>query len=191
MLNEDIILKNYDDFKKRLETYVGVEETNNLINSLGGDDVVMDASYANLTDSGLAYRGSLIESMLNITKYAVKINQLLPENKQANLNSIVKVGLLHHIAKVLLYEPNDNNWEITNRGMVYKYNSELEGALRVGERSTLLSSNAGIKFSELEYEAMRIMDKTNDDNYAKYYSSSLSIVIKQANEIVNHIYKIK
>lgn len=191
MLSEDIILKNYDDFKKRLETYVGVEETNNLINSLGGDDVVMDASYANLTDSGLAYKGSLIESMLNITKYAVKINQLLPENKQANLNSIVKVGLLHHIAKVLLYEPNDNNWEITNRGMVYKYNSELEGALRVGERSTLLSSNAGIKFSELEYEAMRIMDKTNDDNYAKYYSSSLSIVIKQANEIVNHIYKIK
>ncbi len=190
MLSEDIILKNYDDFKKRLETYVGVEETNNLINSLGGDDVVMDASYANLTDSGLAYRGSLIESMLNITKYAVKINQLLPENKQANLNSIVKVGLLHHIAKVLLYEPNDNNWEITNRGMVYKYNNELEGALRVGERSTLLSSNAGIKFSELEYEAMRIMDKTNDDNYAKYYSSSLSIVIKQANEIVNHIYKI-
>ena len=191
MLSEDIILKNYDDFKKRLETYVGVEETNNLINSLGGDDVVMDASYANLTDSGLAYKGSLIESMLNITKYAVKINQLLPENKQANLNSIVKVGLLHHIAKVLLYEPKDNNWEITNRGMVYKYNSELEGALRVGERSTLLSSNAGIKFSELEYEAMRIMDKTNDDNYAKYYSSSLSIVIKQANEIVNHIYKIK
>ena len=191
MLSEDIILKNYDDFKKRLETYVGVEETKNLINSLGGDDVVMDASYANLTDSGLAYKGSLIESMLNITKYAVKINQLLPENKQANLSSIVKVGLLHHIAKVLLYEPNDNNWEITNRGMVYKYNSELEGALRVGERSTLLSSNAGIKFSELEYEAMRIMDKTNDDNYAKYYSSSLSIVIKQANEIVNHIYKIK
>lgn len=191
MLSEDIILKNYDDFKKRLETYVGVDETNNLINSLGGDDVMMDASYANLTDSGLAYRGSLIESMLNITKYAVKINQLLPENKQANLNSIVKVGLLHHIAKVLLYEPNDNNWEITNRGMVYKYNSELEGALRVGERSILLSSNAGIKFSELEYEAMRIMDKTNDDNYAKYYSSSLSIVIKQANEIVNHIYKIK
>lgn len=191
MLSEDIILKNYDDFKKRLETYVGVEETNNLINSLGGDDVVMDASYANLIDSGLAYKGSLIESMLNITKFAVKINQLLPENKQANLNSIVKVGLLHHIAKVLLYEPNDNNWEITNRGMVYKYNSELEGALRVGERSTLLSSNAGIKFSELEYEAMRIMDKTNDDNYAKYYSSSLSIVIKEANEIVNHIYKIK
>lgn len=191
MLSEDIILKNYDDFKKRLETYVGVEETNNLINSLGGDDVVMDASYANLTDSGLAYKGSLIESMLNITKFAVKINQLLPENKQADLNSIVKVGLLHHIAKVLLYEPNDNNWEITNRGMVYKYNSELEGALRVGERSTLLSSNAGIKFSELEYEAMRIMDKTNDDNYAKYYSSSLSIVIKQANEMVSHIYKIK
>lgn len=191
MLDVNLIIKNFDDFKTRMNTYLGENETNELINILGGEEKLMDASYANINDSGLAYRGSLIETVLNITKYAVKINQLLPESKQANLNSIVKVGLLHHISKVLLYEPNDNNWEITNRGMVYKFNNELEGALRVGERSTMLASNAGVKFTELEYEAMRIMDKTNDDNYAKYYSSSLSIVIKQANEIVNHIYKIK
>lgn len=189
MLNEDIILKNYDDFKRRLETYVGIEETENLIDSLGGDDNIMDAPFANTSDTGFAYKGSLVETLLNITTFAVKINQLLPTNKQADLKSIVKVGLLHHLAKVQLYEPNDNSWEITNRGMVYKYNSDLLGALRVGERSILLACNAGVKFTEYEFEAMRIMDKTNDDNYAKYYSSSLSIVIKQANEIVTLINK--
>ena len=189
MLNEDVILKNYDDFKRRLETYVGIEETKNLIDSLGGDEKVMDAPFANTSDTGLAYRGSLIETLLSLTTYAVKINQLLPTNKQADIKSIVKVGLLHHLAKVLLYEVNDNTWEVTNRGMVYKYNSDLLGALRVGERSTLLACNAGVKFTEYEFEAMRIMDKTNDDNYAKYYSSSLSTVIKQANEIVTLINK--
>lgn len=191
MLNEDLIIKNFSDFKTRLYTYLGEEVSEALIKSIGGDDKLMDSSFANLNETGLAYRGSLVETALNITKYAVKLNQLLPENKQADLNSIVKVGLLHHIAKVLLYEPNDNTWEITNRGMVYKYNNDLEGALRVGERSALLASNAGVKFTEVEYEAMRIMDKTNDDNYAKYYSSSLSIVIKQANEMINHIFKNK
>ena len=150
MLNEDLIIKNFSDFKTRLYTYLGEEVSEALIKSIGGDDKLMDSSFANLNETGLAYRGSLVETALNITKYAVKLNQLLPENKQADLNSIVKVGLLHHIAKVLLYEPNDNTWEITNRGMVYKYNNDLEGALRVGERSALLASNAGVKFTEVE-----------------------------------------
>ena len=191
MLQEDLIIKNFSDFKTRLENYVGKTETENLLSLLGGDNAVMDAPFANTSDTGFAYRGSLVETVLNITKYAVKINGLLPNDKQATLDSIVKVGLLHHLAKVLLYLPNDNSWEITNRGMVYKYNSDLLGALRVGERSTLLACNAGIKFAEFEFEAMRIMDKSNDDTYSKYYSSSLSTVIKQANEIITLINKPK
>jgi hypothetical protein len=189
MLHEDLIVKNYADFKSRLETYVGLDECERLITLLGGEEKIMDASFANTNESGLAYRGSLVQTALNITTYAVKINQLLPKNKQAKVESIVKVGFLHHLAKVLLYEPNDNIWEIANRGIVYKYNTELEGALRVGERSTLIACNAGIKFNEVEFEAMRIMDKTNDDNYSKYYSSSLSTVIKQGNELITLIYK--
>ena len=114
---------------------------------------------------------------------------LLPKEKQADIKSIVKVGLLHHISKVMLYQENDNTWEVNNRGMIYKFNQDLEGALRTGERSTMIASNSGVKFSEIEYEAMRIMDKTNDDNYSKYYSSTLSTVIKQANEIVTLITK--
>ena len=188
MLHEDILIKNFSDFIDRLNTYIGTEETDNIIDIVGGEELLMDAPFANMSETGLAYRGSLVETLLNITTYAVKINQLLPKNKQADIKSIVKVGLLHHIAKVQLYTLNDNNWEINNRGIIYKYN-ELEGALRVGERSTLIACNGGVKFSEIEFEAMRIMDKTNDDNYSKYYSSSLSTVIKQANEIVSLVSK--
>lgn len=188
-MKEDIKVKNYSDFKDRLYTYVGKDETDNIISYLGGDDKVMDAPFAHLRDTGFAYKGSLVEALLDITTYAVKINNLLPKDKQAKLESIVKVGLLHHLAKVLLYEENDNSWEVNNRGMIYKYADNLEGALRVGERSTLIACNAGVKFTEIEFEAMRIMDKTNDDNYSKYYSSSLSTVIKQANEIITLITK--
>ncbi len=191
MLNEDIILKNFDDFKKRLELYIGVEETSRLFEILGGEEKIMNAPFANTTNTGLAYDGSLIESLLNITTFAVKINQLLPKEKQADLKSIVKVGLLHHLGKVEMYEPNHNSWEINNRGIMYTYNDLLEGALRTGERSLWHACSAGIKFNALEFEAMRIMDKNNDDDYSKYYSSPLSTVIKQANELLTLISKIK
>lgn len=189
-LSNDLVLKNFDDFKKRLITYVGENETEKLIMILGGDEKVMNAPFANTVDTGFAYDGSLIEALLNITTYAVKINQLLPSNKQTDLKSIVKVGLLHHIAKVEMYEPNHNSWEINNRGIIYSY-TDVEGALRTGERSLWHACSAGIKFDALEFEAMRIMDKNNDDNYSKYYSSTLSTVIKQANEIVTLISKKK
>ena len=183
MLPDDIIVKNYSDFKERLVNYVGEASTNAIVEYLGGDEAIMDASYGNTLETGLAYRGSLIETLLTLTTYAIKLNQILPKSKQVDINSIVKVGLLHQLAKVLLYTPNDNNWEINNRGIIYKYNT-LEGALRIGERSTLIASNAGVKFSEIEYEAMKIMDKNEDDNYSKFYSSRLSMLIKHANEII-------
>lgn len=188
MLPDDIIVKNYSDFKERLINYVGENYTNAIVEYLGGDDAIMDAPYGNTIETGLAYRGSLVETLLNLTTYAIKLNQMLPKSKQVEINSIVKVGLLHQLAKVLLYIPNDNNWEINNRGIIYKYNT-LEGALRVGERSALIASNAGVKFTELEYEAMKIMDKNEDDNYSKFYASTLSMLIKHANEIIMNLNK--
>lgn len=191
MLSNDLILKNFDDFEQRLIKYIGPDCSNKLIYEvLGSSDKVMNAPFSNTVDTGLAYDGSLIEALLNITTYAVKINNLLPKDKQADIESIVKVGLLHHIAKVTMFEPNHNSWEINNRGIIYSF-TETEGALRTGERSLWLACCAGIKFTALEFEAMRIIDKNNDDNYSKYYSSSLSTVIKQANEIITLISKIK
>ena len=68
--------------------------------------------------------------------------------------------------------------------MVYKYN-KLNGALRTGERSIMLATNAGITFDEFEFEAMGILDSnTEDDSYKKYFSSSLSTVVRQAAEII-------
>lgn len=72
--------------------------------------------------------------------------------------------------------------------MVYKFNNDLKGALRVGERSLLIAMNEGVKFTEDEFEAMRIMDKDGaDDNYSKYFSSPLSMVIRHANEMLDYI----
>lgn len=189
-LSKDITVSYFAKYKKKLNAYLGETLAGELIDALGGDEAVIDASFATTSDTGLAYNGSFCQTILNIASYAIMINDLLPEDKKVDKNSIVKVALLSHIAKVVMFEPNDNTWEVDKRGMVYKFR-DIDGALRTGERSILIAMNAGVKFNEFEYEAMRIMDKsTDDDNYTKYYSSMLSVLIRQANEIVQAISKI-
>jgi hypothetical protein len=189
-MDKDILISNLSKYKKKLISYVGVDETERIFEILGGDEAVMNATYANMENSGLAYEGSFCPTVIQLTVYAIKLNDLLPEEKQVEKDSIAKVCLLSQIGKVLLFKPQENEWRRKNMGENFTYN-ELDGALRVGERSILIAMNAGIKFNEFEYEAMRIMDKQNEnsDNYSKYFSGTLSVIIKQANEIIDLINK--
>lgn len=187
-LSKEILVSNFSKYKKRLITYVGEREAESIIEELGGDDAVMNATYANTENTGLAYDGSFTETVIALTVYAIKINELLPEEKQVSKESIAKVALLSQIGKVLLFKPQTNDWRRKNLGENYTY-AELDGAIRVGERSILIAMNSGVKFTEFEFEAMRIMDKQNEnaDNYSKYFSGTLSMVIKQANEMIDII----
>lgn len=187
-LSKEILVSNFSKYKKRLITYVGEQETESIIEELGGDDAVMNATYANTDNTGLAYDGSFTETIIALTVYAIKINNLLPEEKQVSKESIAKVALLSQIGKVLLFKPQTNDWRRKNLGENYTY-AELDGAIRVSERSILIAMNSGVKFTEFEFEAMRIMDKQNEnaDNYSKYFSGTLSMVIKQANEMIDII----
>jgi hypothetical protein len=43
-------------------------------------------------------------------------------------------------------------------GYLYKF-VDTESVLKVGERSICMCANAGIKFTPIEFEAMRILEK--------------------------------
>lgn len=188
---EDILVKNFNNYRNGLIKLIGEDVTDKIINELGGEDKVMRATYSNLLDTGSAFEGSFIKNIIKMTQYANKINGLLPDDMKEDTKSIFKICMLCQIAKVISFEENDNNWEIANRGMAYKY-LDLEGALRIGERSALICSNMGVKFTPTEYEAMRILDKTNDgDNYSKYFSSTLSMIVRQSSEWVTKENKFK
>lgn len=181
-MTEDKLNSLYVTFTKKLEVYV--ENSDLLITSLG--DNLKNAPAAQKLDSGLAYNGAMMYNTLyRIAKYAKNINAMLDENTRVDDKSLFKVVLLHQISKAVMFTPNDNEWEINKLGSVYKFN-DLSGALRMGERSILICSQNGITFTEEEFEAMRILDKSDEnDNFTKYFSSPLSVIIKQANELAN------
>lgn len=147
-------------------------------------DVLADASFSTTTDCGLAYDGSLIEiALTKLTVYAIKVNNLYPEDLRVDVNSIVKVCLLQHIAKAIRTEKSTNEWRIKNLGEAYTY-VKKSPAIGTGLHSLAMATECGIQFNPIEVEAMVCNDRSNDDIQAKYHSNMLTNIIKQANEMV-------
>lgn len=187
-LSQEVLVNNFLKYRKFLDALIGKSLTDVLIESSGGEEALMCASFGTQNDAGTAFEGSLVMCTLEIAEYAKKINETF--SLGISNASIYKVALLSHIAKSVMYLKNDNDWEIQKRGIIYKFNNGLNGSMRCGERSVYMSTQVGVKFTEDEFEAMRVVDKINEgDGEIRWYGTPLSMVIRQANEIVNLLKK--
>lgn len=147
-------------------------------------EILSSASFSTKNDCGLAGDGTLLEVLLTkLAVYAVKINNLYPEDLRVDVNSIVRVALLSHISKAVRTSKSKNDWRIKNLGELYVYNQNMP-AIGTGLHSVAMAMECGINLSADEIEAMCINDRANDDIQAKYYSGMLSSIIKQANEML-------
>lgn len=179
MITDEIKNKNYELYLKKL-SQVGVDAT-----MFAGEfgEKIKDASFTNINDFGNAYKGSLLEIVLKVlTPYAVRLNELLPDEQKVDKNTLVKICLLHHIAKSVRLVPNDNQWEIEKRGMVYKYD-ENQPSIRTGLHSLIMAQQCGISFTPDEAEAMTVNDRDLTDDQARWHSSVMATIVRQANEL--------
>jgi hypothetical protein len=126
-----------------------------------------------------AFEGGLIDHLLRVASYAVKFNNALPETEQVDQNSLLKVCLLHQVGKANLYKPCTSEWHRKNQGKMYEFNDDLV-SMRVSERSVYYALSHGIKFTEEEYAAIVMSDKS-DDKMAEYHNSTLGDLLKMAN----------
>ena len=179
MIDDNLKRKNYATFLKKL-TNIGID-TSKFDEAFG--EKLLNGSFALTNENDVAFEGSLIHIVLRtLTPYAIRINELLPENIRANQESLVKVCLLSQISKCEMFEKNDNQWERDNRGKMFKY-APYNLALKMGMRSIILCQNLGIEFTPNELEAMIVLDRTADDKQSEFFSSPLATVLKQANEL--------
>jgi len=178
-MTEELKQKNLDIFDKKLRQ-LGID-TNALFSKY--TDRLLNATFTNSNEFGNAYDGSLVEIVLKVlTPYAVRLNELLPEEQRVDKNTLVKVCLLHHIAKAVRIVPNDNQWEIEKRGLLYKYDDTLP-SIRTGLHSVSMCFECGIPLTAEEIEAMTVNDRDLTDDQARWHSSVMATLVRQANEL--------
>lgn len=183
MLEQTRILENT---KKYFETATKLGFMNDdLMKFLGQEFIAAPAS--SMADYHGAFEGGLIDHLLKVAKYAVNVNNTLPENKRVNQDSLVKVCLLHQIGKSNLYKPCTSEWHRKNQGKMYEFNDDLV-SMRVSERSLYYAMSHGIKFTEEEFSAIMFYDKT-DDKMSEFHNSMLGELLKIGNTLAIKISK--
>ena len=170
--------KNFNLYFKKLNEVVGDNKLSETIS-----EKLLNATYSTKVDTGLAGDGTLLQTILyKLTAFAVKMNEMLPEEKRVNKETLIKICLLHQISKAIRLIPNDNEWEVEKRGILYKYNDE-NPSIRTGLHSLILAQQAGISFTADEAEAMTVNDRDLSDDQARWHQSTLSSIVRMANEM--------
>ena len=175
---KDNILKNKQTFLEKNELYSIL--TDELVKYLGED--LFTAPASTMKSLHNAFPGGLVDHILKTTKYAIGINRLLPQGIEVDAQSIVKVCFLHQIGKTYLYKWCESEWHRNNQGKMYDFNEELT-SMKVGERSVYYAMKYGVTLTEEEYQSIVNYDKSDDDKQSKWYGSTLSTILKQANEL--------
>lgn len=189
-LTKETIEKNYGFFKTWLINNVGQESANELIERLN-ENAIMNGTFATEEKSGLAYDGSLLQTMFNIIRTAKQINTVMSSgNGEADLlvdnTSIEKVVFMSQISKSVIFIDNPLEFE-RKRGKLYTF-ADTDSAMKMSERSLFICTASGISFTHNEFEAILALGKEFDnDLQCKLYSSPLAYIVKIATDMV--VYK--
>lgn len=166
--------------KKYFETATKLGFMNNELMTFLGEDFIK-APASSMAHYHNAFEGGLVDHLLKVATYAVRINDSLPEDERADKTSLLKVCLLHQIGKAKLYTPCTSEWHRKNQGKMYEFNEDLT-SMRAGERSLYYAMSHGIKFTEDETVAILNFDK-NDDKMSEFHNSLVGDILKMASTL--------
>ena len=181
MISEDKINLNFVRWIDYLQKYDCYSEA--MINDIG--EKIKLAPFNMSEKMGGAYVGGLIDVTLNhLCKIAFNVNENGISSSQLKVNThlLIKVCLLQHISKALMFVYNDNEWKRKN-GQPFEFDKDIPTKLKIGEKSLYLCQKYGITLSEEEFEAILIIDKEQDK--ITQYNSTLAIITNFANQLTN------
>jgi hypothetical protein len=150
-------------------------------------DELLSSPCAVNDEAGTAYKGALITHINMTCALAQRLAKMVSGTFQVDETSLLKICCIMHLSKRHIYEINDNEWEIKNRGLNFKFRKGLEGVLKGSERSIIEAMNNGVKLTETEFEAIKSFDEIDANN--NMYKSIYTTIVRQANELAYAIEK--
>ena len=119
------------------------------------------------------YPGGLLHYLIKACKFAIKVNETLPDSLKQSPDTIVRIIFLSQIGKVFMFKLKDG----IGGNRPYEFDDDIV-RMHVGERSVYYALTHGVELSETEYQAILNIDKDGDDKQAKYFSEPLTQIIK-------------
>lgn len=181
-----------EELAKELSMFYGNVERGNLqgllVRTQELDNSLSAGVCALNNDTGCAYPGSLLVHINYVCALATRIANMISATFQIDLSSMTKCCIIQHIAKLLIYVPNDNEWEVEKKGQINKFNT-LNGRLKCGIRGALTTLNHGVQLTPIELEAITCLDREDDNGRA--FDNIMTTIIRQANELAYAIEKEK
>ena len=146
------------------------------------EDFLGDAFYTSPASSSLnmigCYPGGLLHHIIKACRYSIKLNEILPDELKQPVASIVKVAFLCQIGKVFMFKMSNG----LSGNKMYEFNDDIV-RLHVGERSAYYALKYGVKLTEEEYQGILGINKESDDKMARFFSTSLTQIIKNGFEL--------
>jgi len=173
MLNKEQIESNKSKFLETNSRYKIFNQ--DLLDFLGEEYFIAPSSLS--LDMFGCYPGGLLNVCFKAAKFAIKTNDILPDNMKQNPTSILKCVFLSQIGKSFLFKPNPSEWHRKNLGKMYEF-TDSEVSMKSNERSIHYILKFGIQLSEEEFQTILNSDKENEDKSIKYRASNLSNVVR-------------
>lgn len=110
------------------------------------------------------FPGGYLDHVIRVVEAALVLNKVwdkFGQKKTYTVEELAFSAINHDLGKLgtnekPFYVPNDNQWEVEKRGMLYKYSYDHH--MRIADRSLYALQQAGIPVSEVEYIAIKIHD---------------------------------
>jgi len=177
-MTEERIEKNKIKFKEINEAYdIFTPELEEFL----GEDFFLAPASASL-DMYYCYPGGLVDFLMSVCKYAVNVNETLPESIKVDKKSLVRTIFLSQIGKTFLFKLNENEWMVKNKGKMYEYRDDDVVIMSIGERSAYYAINYGVELSDIEYQSILNSDKEQTERFMRG-SRPLYYVMKMGLEI--------
>lgn len=170
------------NFMKSMDKY-GLSQyydMDKLVNELASSPMERDE------ETGQAFAGALLCHINLALSMSQRYAQMVSKTFPTDDNTIAKACLIMHLSRRYYYVPNENDWEVRQRGLLYRFSTLTEGVLKTGERSAMEAMNNGIKLTATEFEMIKALDRdvlpgSNDK------LSIMTTIIRQANEMAFRI----
>lgn len=173
------LLENWEKFLGNIDNYIPGERGQALkafYEKYAERFITLPASHK--ADYHNCFAGGYVEHVNRVVDAALRLHGVWKDfgaEDSYTVEELVFAALNHDLGKFgdLEHEsvfPNDNDWEIKNRGMLYKFNPDLT-FMTVPDRGLWLLSQLGIQVSVNEMLGIKLHDGLYDEANKAYYIS--------------------